>query len=106
MSECARLASLDNCVRDDFDNVHGMSFSHVDRLNIADSDGGDQKVRGPTFAGPRRSLLLLAFGMGLFAVLASHLRMLLGVCGMLLALGMIALAMMLGSERWDFAAFS
>ena len=40
MSECARLASLDNFVRDDFNNVHGMSFSHVGRLNIADSDGG------------------------------------------------------------------
>jgi len=40
------------------------------------------------------SFLLLTFRMGLFTMLASRLRVLLGACGVFLPLGMIALAVM------------
>jgi hypothetical protein len=40
--------------------------------------------------------------MGLLAMLAGHLRMLLGVCGMFLALSVIAFAVLLGSGAMGF----
>jgi hypothetical protein len=55
---------------------------------------GNSTKGGPTCIGPLYLLLLLAFGVRLFAVLASILRMLLGTSRVFFALCMVAFAMM------------